>query len=330
MKKVGFAILCLFIGLFYIENAAAGKNVLILSSTSEEGAKKIGTYSKFFEGVEETLKGNNITLQYFYKDLDNAPNDGVRETMAKEAIEEIKQKKPDVLIATGDNALKYFSVNIDGIPSVFGYVYGNINDLGLPKPHITGVTRRSYAPDIWGLANKLIGAKTVAMLSKDSLPMQGIRKVLSQKADGLEKLSGVRFLDMYLVDTFADWQAKVKEFPADFIYMAETSRLSKEDGTETTRAETVKWTVANSKVPVVAAVGEDVDAGALYTILTSEKAWGAQVGALVLKIVGGTPAAEIPIETVSKGALIINSKTALQYKIDIPYDILSIAERIVE
>ncbi len=328
MKKVG--VLCLLFVMLFTGIAAAEKKVLVLAASNEEKVKNIGTYLPFFEGLEEILKTENIKPEYLFTDLEDQPTDEAKRAYAKEVVAKILEKKPDVLVSLADVTIQYVATQIDSIPIFFGYVYGSLESMGLPKPNITGVARRSYAPDIWGLAAKLFGAKNVAMLSKNSVSMAGVKKVLMSKVDGLEKLSGVRLLDMYLVDTFAEWQEQAKSISADFIYIADPSRLTREDGTQLTRAETVKWTIANTKIPVVAATGEDVESGALYTILTSDKEWGRQTAGMVLKHLSGTPISELPIETVKKGALIINGKTAVQYKIDFPYDVLSAAERVIE
>lgn len=330
MKKIGIGLLCLLFVTMFAGIAMAQKKVLVVVSVSEEKAKNIGTYGRFFDGLEEVLKVDKITPEYFFTDVEDQPGDAGKRAYAKEIIPKIMEKKPDVIVALADVTVKYIATQIDTVPIVFGFAYGSLESMGLPKPNITGVARRSYAPDIWGLASKLFGAKNVAMLSKDSVSMAGVKKVLTSKADGLKKLSGVQFKDMYLVDTYAQWQEQAKKISSDFIYLADVSRLTKADGTQMDRGDVVKWTVANCKVPVVAATGEDVEAGALYTILTSEKEWGRQSGGLVLKYLSGTPIANLPVETVKKGALVINGKTAVQYKLDIPYDILSSAEKVIE
>ena len=48
------------------------------------------------------------------------------------------------------------------------------------------------------------------------------------------------------------------------------------------------------------------------------------------KILSGTPVSEVPIQPSSKGKLVINAKTAQKYNIDIPYEILSSAEKVYE
>jgi hypothetical protein len=175
----------------------------------------------------------------------------------------------------------------------------------------------------------LTGVKTVALLSKNSLSMAGVRKYLFAGADKLEQLSGVRFMEMYLCETFEEWEDQVNNFPAELLYLADTSRLTK-NGQAISRAEATRWTVENSKVPVIAATEVDTEAGALFSIITSPKQNGTQAASIALKILAGTPPSEIPVQSASKGSLVINAKTAQKYNIDIPYEVLSSAEKVYE
>lgn len=331
-KKVGlgFLVLCVFFLTFFTGNVMAAQKVLILSGTSEDAAQKIGTTMMVIDGIKEVLAKENVVPEMQWIDLDGQKSPGKKAELGLKAIEKARQAKPDVIIVLNNDALKYVGAKIDDIPVVFAWVFStDMKSLGLPKPNITGVTRRSYAPDIWALARRLTGIKTVALMSKNGASMAGVRKYLFAGADKLEKLSGVRFMEMYLCDTFEEWESQVKNFPADLIYLADTSRIQKGDRVLST-SEIVKWTVENSKVPVIAANAKDAEDGALFSIVTSEMAIGNQAATIAQNILSGTPVSEIPIQPSSKGKLIINAKTAQKYNIEIPNEILSSAEKIYE
>jgi hypothetical protein len=198
----------------------------------------------------------------------------------------------------------------------------------MPKDNVTGIIRASYAADIWRLGNKLLGIKTVGMISKDSPSMQGIKGILNGRAPFIEKEVGVLYKDMILCDTFEQWQQAVITFPYELIYLADTSRIVKE-GKELTRHELVAWTVDNTKVPVVAATDADVEGGALFAIVTSEKAMGAMAAESAKEILNGAAPTQVYKQS-KKGKLLINAKTAKKYKVEVPYDILSTAEKIYE
>ena len=133
-----------------------------------------------------------------------------------------------------------------------------------------------------------------------------------------------------MCDTFAEWQDRVKNWSEDLMYVIDTSRLLDNAGKELMPEETTTWTLENTKVPFFASNSYDVRYGALFSIVTSDAQWGRQAVEMVKKIHAGTPVSEIPMETVTKGSLLVNAKTAEKMQIDIPYEILETAEQVYE
>jgi ABC-type uncharacterized transport system substrate-binding protein len=309
--------------------AMAAKKVVVVSGVTASTAARVGTYTPVYEGIKEGLKTQQIEPEFQYVELDTLENDEAKASAGIEAIAKIRAAKPDLVISLDDNCLKFVGSKIDEIPVVFAWIWGQPEAMGLPKANITGVTRRSYAADILTMARKLTGVKTVALLSKSSASMAGVKQYLTVGADKLEQASGIKFLDMYLLDTFAEWENKVQTFPADLIYLADTTRIEKE-GVAMNDAELVRWTVENAKVPVIAGSEKDIQAGALFAIVTSEKGIGLNAAEIALKILGGAKPADIPYVSSATGKLVINAKTAQKYKLNIPYDILASAGKIYE
>lgn len=327
--KLTCLVLCILAAGFFA-NTAFAKKVVVVSGIDKASVTKVG-YNLIYGGIDEVFKAAGVTTVYQWVNVDSLPDAASKEAAGKVAIAKIRAEKPDAVIVVNDDCLRYVGLKIDDLPLIFTYVFGKPHTFGLPKTNITGVTRKSYAGDIWILAKKLLpgDVKTVGMMSKKSASMQGVRKYLFAGADKLEAYSGVKFTDMYLVDTFDEWAAAVKVLPQDFIYLADTSRIT--NGADVwTREQTVAWTVANSPKPVVAATERDCAAGALFSIVTSEKALGSSAAQVALKVLGGTAPKDIPYAQSKKGKLVVNIKTAQKYKLEIPYDILSSAEKIYE
>jgi ABC-type uncharacterized transport system substrate-binding protein len=304
-----------------------GKKVVVVASVHESKAAETG-YLLVMEGINEAFKTSGITPIYQWAEMTYLPTDEEKAKAGDAALAKARAEKPDLIIMLGDDALKFVGARIDDIPIVFAYIWGAPNALGMPKDNVTGIIRTSYAADIWRMTNKLFGAKTVGMISKGSTSMEGIKKILEGRAPFLEKESGVLFKDMILCETFEEWEKAVTAFPYDFLYMADTSRIVK-DGKELPRQELVRWTVENAKVPVIAAADSDVEAGGLLSIVTSEKAMGALTAETSLEILNGVTPSQVYKQS-KKGKLLINAKTAQKYKVNIPYDILSTAEKIYE
>lgn len=309
--------------------AFAAKKVVVISGASKQLAEDIG-YGMVYNGINDGLKASGAQIVYQWVNLDAIKDPAAKAAAGKAAVAKAMAEKPDLIITLNDDCLKNVALSIDDVPVVFAFVFSDIRTIqGLPKKNITGVVRKSYAADIWGLANKLLGSKTVALISKHSISMEGVRKYLFAVADKLEAASGVKYKEMHLVSTFEEWKNIVNNFSEDLIYLADTSRIK--DGEKVmSRAEITAWTVANAKVPVIGASESDVAAGALYSIVTSEYAMGMNAGLLAEQILNGKAPADLKYVQSKKGKLVINMKTAQQYKLDIPYDILSTAEKVYE
>ncbi|KJS29066.1 MAG: hypothetical protein VR64_21800 [Desulfatitalea sp. BRH_c12] len=327
-RCTGWLVVIIAMVFVFAGNVSAAPKVVVVCGVGEANAARIGTFQPVFEGIKEGLKGANITPEYQFVELD-LDNDDVKRGVGISAVAKALAAKPDLIIVLTDAALKYVGSQIDDIPVVFAYIWDKPEDMGLPKSNITGVTRASYAPHILAMGRRLTGAKTVALISKNNDSMQGVKHYLRAGADRLEQASGVKFMDMYLVDTFDQWAAKVNQFNAGMLYLADTSRVER-SGAAMKDSELVHWTVQNARVPVIAAAEKDVQAGALFAIVTSEKAIGLSAAQTALKILGGTNPSEIPYVSSAKGKLVINTATAHQYGIQIPADILSSAEKIYD
>ncbi len=331
MKDLKFVCLmaCMLMVTLFAGNALAAKKVLVINGVTEAEAKRIGNYELVYNGIKEGLATVGIEPEFQYIELDSYKSDEEKNAAGDKAIETALAAKPDLIITLNDNCLKYVGSRIDSVPVVFAYIFGKPETLGMPKDNATGVLRRSYAVDIWGTAHKLLGAKTVALMSKDGMSMRGVRKYLTAMADKLEAGSGVRYKEMYLLNTFEEWKAAVDSFPEDFIYLADTSRITEGDKV-LSREEITRWTVDNAKVPVIAATEADVKAGALFAIVTSEHAIGLAAAELAVKVLNGTAPKDIPYFSSTNGKLVVNVKTAQTSKVEIPYEILSSAEAIYE
>lgn len=306
----------------------SGKKVVVVSGVAKARNEATG-YNLYQDGIKEILDAVGIPMVLQWAEMTYATNEEEKIKAGDLAIANVKAAKPDVIIVLDDDALKYIGARIDDIPIVFAFVFGDPKGLGMPKDNVTGIIRKSYAVDNWCLAKKLFPEiKTVGLLSKYSLPMEGVKQFLAAKAPYIEKGCGILYKDTFMSETFEDWEKAVKAFPYDLIYLADTSRLTK-DGKELPRREACQWTVDNAKVPVIAAVESDVEGGGLFAIVTSERNIGQMAAQTAIEIINGAAPSQ-EYKQGEKGKLVINIKTAQKYNLDIPYEILSTAERVIE
>lgn len=326
--RIGRWILSLAFVVLLAGNVLAAQKVLVIPAAAEEILKHHPVANRCLEGITDAIGKTSVAFEFMYLPLYGA-SEADKVSICKEAVKKVNQMKPDVVILVGDDSVKYIGSLIDEIPMVFSYVYSDPASLGLPKKNISGVFARSFTPDIWGLSHQLSGGKTIAAIGRNSDAMKAVKKTISAKAPDIEKLSGVKFQDMYLCNTFEEWKAAVQSNSADMLYLTDTSNIRK-DGKEMSREEITRWTVANSKVPVIAATDVDTKAGAVLAILNDERRWGEQSVEMAMKILKGTPVSNLPFEVMDKGALVINVNTAKKYEFEIPYEVLSSAREVYE
>ena len=326
--RIGRWILPLMFMMLLTGNVWAVQKVLIIPAISEEVLSQHELAKRCLNGIRESIAQSDAVSELLYVPLYGA-TEADKAAMGKETVEKIKLIKPDVMILIGDDAVKFIGLSIDDIPMVFSYVYADPESLGLPKPNITGVLSRSFTEDTLALAHQLTGAKTVASIGRNSDAMADVAKRLATRADDLEKTTGVRFKEMYLCDTFEEWQTRLRTNTAELLFLTDTSNIKK-NGKEMAREDVTRWTVDNSTVPVIAATDADTKAGALFAIVNDERLWGMQSGAMAVKILNGTPITELAPQFMEKGALVININTVKKYRLDVPYEILSVAREVYE
>lgn len=315
------------------ENAMAGKKVVIFSASGEVRAKKEVGYTEIYKGINKGFAptAGDITLEYQWFEIGLLPDAAAKEAAGKIAIAQIKAASPDLVIILGDDNLRYVGRNITDTPVVFGWIFSPINTFKwLPQKNISGVIQKFYTMDAWALAHEILGAKTVSMVSSESAFMIKAKETILANVDQIEAGIGVRFKQMYLLKTFEEWKQAINSISEDFIYLGDTSRIFR-DGKEMSRKEIVSWTMANAKKPVVGSSEYDVADGALFSIVTSNQSTGENAAQIAMTVlIDGTTPSDIPYITNEKGRLAINSATAQRLKIEIPYGVLSSAEKIYE
>lgn len=85
-----------------------------------------------------------------------------------------------------------------------------------------------------------------------------------------------------------------------------------------------------NRIPLVGLSEQWVKAGALYALNRDFHDIGRQCAEMAARMIEGTPASEIPVQTPRKVAYIVNAKTARQMRIEIPERLMQGAQRIVE
>jgi putative ABC transport system substrate-binding protein len=245
-------------------------------------------------------------------------------------MEEFVSLKPDLIVAGGPEAvLQALRKATTTVPVVFVAIEfdpvarGHVASLARPGGNITGITLRQTE----------LAAKRAELL-RDALP--SVRRV------------GV-FWDSFSADQFKATESAIRGFglesqsiefrqpPYDFagaFKLAERGRaqavlcvvspvLWRERGT-------INQLAARHRLPVVAAFGEEAQAGALLTYGASLSDMYRHAATHADKILKGGRPADIPLEQPTRFELVVNLKTANALGLTIPQSIMLRADQVIQ
>jgi ABC-type uncharacterized transport system substrate-binding protein len=164
---------------------SAQKKVFYVNSYHEG----YGSSDDVMSGLRETLQARGVALDIVFLDSKRRPEREGIEQRATEAAERIRRVKPDVLVVSDDDAVKYLVVPYfknGPIPVVFCGVNWDASQYGLPNEWVTGMLE--VVPIEATLKEAMRGraeAKRLLVLSEDSTSERNNRVLLDDKYRGL-------------------------------------------------------------------------------------------------------------------------------------------------
>jgi len=266
------------------------------------------------QGVEDTLK-NKCELKKFYMDTKRNPQPAYARKMALKAKKLIEDYKPDIVIASDDNASRYlvsaYYKDAD-LPFVFSGLNWTADEYGYPYRNVTGMVEVAPILPLLKIINQTIDpAKYGVYLSADVITEH--KDFLHYKKEYEKK--NIR-LTPYFVRTMDDWKQKyILAQSADFIIMNNNAGINDWDTQEAIRhvkKYSTTFTVTNYKWMMPFTMF------ALTKIAREQGVWASEVA---LSILAGTPPEEIPItvnkewnmfvnpELLSTAGIVINKRT---------------------
>jgi ABC-type uncharacterized transport system substrate-binding protein len=248
---------------------------------------------------------NKALLQVHFLDSKRQPTAETIRSNAAIALAAIREFRPNVLIASDDDAVKYVvepHFKHGPIPVVFCGVNWSCAQYGLPTPHVTGMIEVVPIADaIRTMQGHYPGVKKLAVLSEDSTSERSNRELL----DPLYRRLGLE-PTYALVTDFTAWKtAFVKaNAEADLIYLP-TNGAIKDWDTEAAAA----WVREHIRKPVITCD----DFMMPYCVLGITKVareqgeWAARA---TLDILGGKAPPAIPLATNAQKRIYLNANLA--------------------
>ncbi len=321
MKKTIHVILslALFLSVSSLSIAAdlSGKKILFIDSYHEGYAWSDG----ITEGINSAVSSSGVKLKIVRMDTKRNGSDEFKNEAALKAKAVIETFKPDVVIAADDNASKFLVMqyykNAD-LPFVFCGVNWDATGYGYPYKNTTGMVEVTPVPQLIEQLTPFAKGTKIGFLAPDHLTSK-------KENDNFKKIFGLETTTFFAKD-YTDWKKGFMELQekTDMVIIDTDGGLYKDNA-----ADMKSFIESNTKKPT----GTSYDFMAPYALICFAKIaqeQGIWSGEAALKILSGTAPADIPIVKNKEGQLIINVRIAKALDVEIPFEILESAARIIE
>jgi ABC-type uncharacterized transport system substrate-binding protein len=253
------------------------------------------------------------------------------EERASRALDIISEFDPDIVFVTDDVALKDVAVAFTQfapqreLPFIFSginadpTVYPPVRSLAAPGGLITGTLERIPFDDTFATVERVIpSAQRIAIYADDSASSTAVLEEYRRTHTGVATALDVVALQQ--ISTFAEWQRTIMavQTQADIIGLVNYHRVKDETGRTVPAREVAQWTIANSRVPVVALVSDWAADGIFMAVGNSGFKTGTLVGIIGGEVLQGKAPGTIAIVDPHLVETAFNLTTADSKSITIP------------
>ncbi len=268
-------------------------------------------------GIRSQLKNAHVTFRAFFMDTKNHDTQGYAQKAAMDALDVINDFKPDLIIASDDNAQKFVVVPYlkgGAIPVVFCGVNWDAGQYGYPAPNITGMVEVDLAQEMYDLMHRYAKGSRIGFLSGN---VDSERKMVEIYNDRFFKGK----LIPYLVTSMAGFkQAFLKaQQDVDMLYVYNYTGIKDWDPDD---AEL--FLSRHTRIPTGSHNGFMVPF-VTFVAAKSLQEHGAFAAKTALKILSGTAPEDIPIAQNRQVELYINMRMAKAASIVLPVSLLKTA-----
>lgn len=292
----------------------AGRRILWVDSYHQGYEWSDGTE----RGIRETLRGSGAELAVFRLDTKRNPDENFARQAGLKAKAAIDRLRPDVVLASDDNAQKFLVVPFlknSALPVVFCGVNWDASVYGYPTPNVTGMVEVDLVDESRGMLRDLAKGDRVAFVSPDT---ETQRKISAHY--------NARFFDgrmrTFLARSFAEFTARFLEAQAaaDMVILYNNAGLPDWDP-ETAEA----FFLANTRVPTVTYV-DWMAPYAVFCFAHLPEEQGEHAARTALRILGGEKPADIPLVENRRARLMVNLRLAQAAGVTVPLSVLKTAE----
>lgn len=288
------------------------------------------------QGLASSFK-SGVAYRVIYMDTKRRPDEAWKRKAAVKAKRVIDEYNPKVVIAVDDNAQKYVARSYAGkspIQFVFCGVNADPEVYGYPSSNVTGILERAYPIQVLAMLKKIKPQiSNVVWVSDDSQTVHVMLPRVRQKAE--TTAFPLRITGYALPSTFAEWKKtirhydKMAEVHAFLIPLYHTVKNGPGEKSVLPSA-VMNWTIHHTGKPIVGFWPFSTDDGALCAVAVDPLEHGKVAALMAKQILSGKSAADIPIVVNQNGFVILNLKSASHLNIDVPFEVIQSADKIIE
>lgn len=256
-------------------------------------------------GLHRVFDGNlRYKIQWHYMNTKRHPDADFKRRAGMQAVREIKEFRPDLIIAADDDAQEYAVKQYAGDPKV-KIVFAGLNGSAAPygydgAANVTGIYERkplrsllSTLSEVRDRQGRPLGKRILHIGDRSASVMEDSKEIESMN------WAPFKLVDSMHAGTFDEWKRAVAEASdrSDLILVSNfQSVLRTAGGKETVPpTEIMAWTEANSRVPVVGIGGFMVEDGGMLAIGASGFEQGEAVARMTVNILDkGVSPGDIP------------------------------------
>lgn len=261
-------------------------------------------------GIQDTLQGKNVELRIFRMDTKRNTEDAFKKQAALKAKALIESYRPDIVIASDDNASAYLIkpyFKDAKLPFIFCGINWSAEKYGYPYRNVTGMIEVAPLPKLlYSLKKFTSGIVRVGYLAAD---------VTTARKQGYyyKKRFGVDLVERYVKD-FAEWQREFVAIQNECQILIVGNNAGINDWDDHQAERTV---MSSTRIPTGCIFPWLIPYSFLgYTLVAEEQGeWAAQTA---LKVLSGADVGAIPMTQNTKGDLTINQRVASVLQVRIP------------
>jgi len=315
MKPKLFLQLAIIFFSSFVTIASAGNKTILIINSYHAGYEWSDGVER---GIEQVLENQNVSLHKFYMDTKRQRDPEKIQEAVTQARQVISSLKPDIVIASDDNAAKYIiepHYRDHELPFVFCGVNWDSSIYGFPYSNVTGMEEVSLIKPITTHLRDYANGDAIGILSIDA--NSGHRNIKN-----FEKHLGKSFDKTFFVNTFSEWKERFLQLQDEVDMMI----LENPKGIKGWDNEKARQFVEKNTAIPIGTTHVWLSVYAHITIAKIPEEQGQWAAKAALQILNGSKPVEIPITKNEKGRLFVNFRLSRLNNITFKHELIEIAE----